>query len=438
MAKRSILFSLLVALGLGAAGCSAPPPQDGTPDRPPLPKDVTLPIVFVHGFAGSAQQYQSQAQRFAANGYPADRIRAYEHDGAGRDIAAYVAGTDAFIDDVRAEFEVDKVFLVGHSRGTIVSSTYLQDATRAAKVAKYASLDGAGCGAAQAASIPCVAPTQATLPGQKHVEVATSAESFKQQYELFVGSAPAVVDIVPQPGPVKLNGRAVNFPANTGRAGAKLEIWELESATAMRATRRPLATFDIGEDGNWGPIEVSSSKYYEMNLVSDSGEQHFYAQRYLRNSNFVRLLSGGPDSPNRLNTNRSDKHAAIVAIRMREWGPTDTLEVTTETDDGVQTIDANTPDVGNNRISINLHDDTATPGVTSLAPLPWFPTQPFQTGVDVFMPAAEPPESTITLTNVPRGDVSRPQVLRVPNWASSGHLIMVMFSDFAQDGPATN
>ena len=60
----------------------------GSDALPPLPLDKALPIVFVHGYAGSAQQWQSQAMRFVANGYPPDRIIAYEHDGAGLDTAA--------------------------------------------------------------------------------------------------------------------------------------------------------------------------------------------------------------------------------------------------------------------------------------------------------------------------------------------------------------
>ena len=44
---------------------------DGVDPLPPLADDVALPIVFVHGFAGSAQQYESQKMRLVANGYPA-------------------------------------------------------------------------------------------------------------------------------------------------------------------------------------------------------------------------------------------------------------------------------------------------------------------------------------------------------------------------------
>ena len=38
------------------------------------------PIVFVHGFSGGAEQYETQAKRFASNGYPADWVHAFEYD----------------------------------------------------------------------------------------------------------------------------------------------------------------------------------------------------------------------------------------------------------------------------------------------------------------------------------------------------------------------
>ena len=95
--------------------------EEGVDPLPPLPDDVALPIVFVHGFAGSAQQYESQAMRFVANGYPQDRILAYDHDGAGIDIAGYADGLAEVVDEALAGFGVDQVYLVGHSRGTFVS-----------------------------------------------------------------------------------------------------------------------------------------------------------------------------------------------------------------------------------------------------------------------------------------------------------------------------
>ena len=428
-----------------------PTPQ-GTPDRDPLPDDIALPIVFVHGFAGSAQQYESQAMRFAANGYPRNRIRAIDHDGAGQDYPAYANLVDGLVDEVRAEFKVDKVYLVGHSRGTTVSSNYLGDPARAAKVAKYVSLDGRGCDAANTAGVPCVAPTQALIPGQAHVEVATSKESFAMQYKFLIGQDPEVVDIVRQDKPVEISGRAVNFPANTGRAGATLEIFEINAETGARLAQTPIKTFQIAADGNWGPVEVVPEKRYEMALSApDTGTQHFYLQPYLRSSHFVRLLSGGADSPTRLNTNRGPGHAAIIAIRMREWygdpnatmsprpaDKMDSVEIKTASPGGNQdSVEVVSPRMGNGAIAMHLHDDSATPGQSTLGELTnltgcGITCVAFQTTADLFMPAADPPTGTITITNYPRGDRTKPQVMKVPNWASSGHMITLLFSDFAQ------
>ena len=87
------------------------------------------------------------------------------------------------------------MYLVGHSRGTLVSDAVLADPAQAAKVAKYVAIDGAPCPAES--QVPCLAPNQAVLPGQAHVETATSKESFAMQYEFLVGEAPELVDIVP-------------------------------------------------------------------------------------------------------------------------------------------------------------------------------------------------------------------------------------------------
>ncbi|HKP57232.1 MAG TPA: hypothetical protein VJV78_10945 [Polyangiales bacterium] len=412
--------------------------EGGTDDQPALPDEQALPIVFIHGFSGSAQQFTSQAMRFVANGYPSERLRAYEHDGAGMAGADFVGGADAVIDEVRAKYHTDKVYLIGHSRGTSVSSMYLSDPARAAKVAKYISEDGAGCASI---SVPCVAPAQATntrpgqthpIEGQRHVEVATSKESFAIQFEFLFGKKPEVLEIVKQRAPVQISGRAVNVPANTGREGALLDVWEVVPETGLRAKDAPLAHVEIPASGDWGPLTVDPEKYYEMVLSSkdSSYQHHFYEQPFLRSSQFVRLRSGPPDSASRMHTNLGDHHASITVSRMREWLPEDVLEVGTSSKSGDQEPKNVISQASNNRIAIFLHDDAATPGESSLALLPWFPDQAFQTGVDIFMPANDKPDGTITIKNLPRGDASQPQVIRVPNWSSTNHNVSVLLSDF--------
>jgi pimeloyl-ACP methyl ester carboxylesterase len=417
----------------GAAGGGAS--DVGTDALPPLADSVALPLVFVHGFAGSAQQYQSQKMRFVANGYPADRIVAYEHNGDGFDTAGFAAGLGAIVDQVMMKFGTSKVYLAAHSRGGGVVGAYLDNAQNAAKVAKYVALDAIG-----ACSVPsgvsCLSLTQAGL-SQKHVEVSTSAESFKQQYKHFVGEDPKVVDIVRQKGMSTISGRAQNFPANTGRTGATVKVWEVDGNTGARVGTSALATFMIADDGNWGPAMVDPDKFYELELINTEGgaAQHFYGQRFLRSTDFVRLLTGGPDSDSSMNTNKSDKHVALLVSRQREWTMTDVLEITTMTPSGnsepVNVI--NSAAAGRNAIAIHLHDAAASPGDSTLSPLPYFSTASFQYGMDVFIPAADPPTGTIVVKNIPRGDAARPQIIRAANWPSSSHRVTVSFSDFAQD-----
>jgi pimeloyl-ACP methyl ester carboxylesterase len=379
--------------------------------------------------------------RFVANGYPADRIIAYDHDGAGFDLAGYAAGVDEVIDDALADFDAEQVYLVGHSRGTMVSSAYLGDPAHAAKVAKYISLDGSPC----PTTVPCTALTQGTFPGQAHVEVATSPESFAAQYEFLLGAAPEVVDIVAQCAPVVLSGRAVNFPSNTGRAGATLDIWEVDPDTGARVAEGPEASFEIGEDGEFGPFDAESGAHYEYALAAPDSPvtHHLYLQPYVRSSHLVRLLSSDPDGSTRANTNTGDDHASIIAIRMREWyaaddpdldgDQADVLEVHTGPDGEGAPIDVMAEFVGNGAIGLHLHDDAATPGETTLAALPYFAGQPFQSGVDLYLPADERAVGTITVTNLPRGDRSRPQTINVPTWPSSTNAISVVFTDYPVD-----
>jgi pimeloyl-ACP methyl ester carboxylesterase len=415
------------------AGHDASTPTQGGPTftGEPLPADAIYPIVFVHGFVGSAQQYESQALRFAMNGYPLERIRAFEHHGTSTDIASFVRGADELIDALMKEYNTSKVYLVGHSRGTQVSSEYLADATRAAKVAKYVALDGRAC---PMGAVPCLAPNQMNLPGQKHVEVSTSPEAFERTYEFLFGKKPATTAIVAQGPTAKISGRIVNFPENTGRTGT-LQLWELVTATGARAGAQPIASFTIGDTGAFGPVQVSTDKFYEFVMSSPEApnQHHFYLQRFLRDSPFVRLLSGGPDTPSRMNTNASDNHVAISVSRQREWTVDDALEVSTTGASGSQpVVNVMSMPMFRMSIGIHIHDDKATPQLTTLAGLPYFNEQPFQAGVDVYMPAASPPSGTVTIRAIPRGYPDRPQVLNIPNWSSSQHTSAVMFADYPQ------
>ena len=148
-----------------------------------------------------------------------------------------------------------------------------------------------------------------------------------------------------------------------------------------------------------------------------------------------------PNSAIVANTNKSDNHSAAVVVRQKEWwtthstGQNDVLEIsTTSPSRGDQPpVNALALVTSNGTIGIHVHDAAASPGDSTLSLLPFFPTQAFQTGVDVFMPAAGPPDGTVSFVNAPRGDASRRQAINVPNWRSSTDRITVTFNDFVQD-----
>jgi Lipase C-terminal domain/AF_1763-like, C-terminal domain/alpha/beta hydrolase fold len=454
--------SLRVLIALALAGATlvafAPPARAKKHPAPSQP----LPIVFVHGGAGSGAQYASVARRFASNGYPPDRIATFEYDSSSpAAIGAAPAQLDVLIDQLRAQYGVERVNLVGHSLGTFVSNNYLGVATRAAKIAHYVGVDGASnptCGATDP-GLECMGIFRGATGDvggnniyfnstQSHVEAATSPESFAAQYEFFIGQAPKTTLILPEPpGQVEIAGRAVDFPQNAGLDGGILRIWRVSSLTGRRSWH-PVATIAIGPSGDWGPVRVNGRKSYEFELhrADSPTEQNIYYQPFIRDNYWIRLLSSAPTSGIVLNTTTGPNHAAAVVIRYREWwtthpsGDEDTLEISTRSPtrgdepavDALQNVISDGLAVGASPVGVHVHDYLADQ-VSSLSLIPFFTTQPFQTGVDVYMPATNPPDGTITFANAPRGDTSRIQVVNTANWASDDHRITVEFNDYVQD-----
>lgn len=54
-------------------------------------------------------------------------------------------------------------------------------------------------------------------------------------------------------------------------------------------------------------------------------------------------------------------------------------------------------------------------------------------GVDFYLPAADPPDGTIFCMLTPRGGGGKTQVINVPNWASSTDRMTIQFNDYVQD-----
>jgi pimeloyl-ACP methyl ester carboxylesterase len=429
---RLVICLLALASALLAPAAEA----GGKHHRPRL-----TPIVFVHGGFGSGGQFESQAMRFTSNGYPRSLIRVFEYDSlAYAATAAEVhARLDALIADVKRETGSRQVDVLGHSLGTTLMHSYLSSPERAANVRRYVNIDGRTADAPPG-GVPTLAlwagrgtpgreivgARNVTVPNQTHVQTATSAESFAEMFRFLAGRSPRH-GIVPERR-ITLSGRASIFPQNVGVQGRELEIWEVSARTGER--RRLVATPTITADGSWGPVHgLSSRARYEFALVRPEGVHHTYYEPFPRSDHLVRLLTSEPNMGADALIEKSDRHTAAVLVRYKEfWGDqgaeNDTLLI-----DGQNVVNAANSPLLKRAIALFAFD-RGSDAVTDLAtPIPAFTALPFLSGVDVFVPAATPPDRSVSAVLRSRG--SGPlRRLAFPNFASTTDRVTLQLWDF--------
>ena len=419
-----------------------------------------LPILFVHGFMGSGQQFEAQSLRFASNGYPADRIDAFEHDSLAwpgtRD--QVWAGIDAKIDDLLAASGASRIVLVGHSQGTGVSQGYLNsDPARAARVAKYINLDG-GAGGSIPESVDGLAiwgegDSSRTLPGarnvqfadQSHTEVVNSPESFAEMYRFVTGEAPAFSDVVRQTGTVQISGRALLFPENAGAHDATMRVWQVEPTTGTHPDgARPVATIELSGDGSFGPLDLEAGVPHEFEITrANAGVHHVYPQPFVRSSRLFRVLTSEPGGLADSFWEPSAKTQNLTVLRNEEWWAdqgdrNDGLAI-----DGHDVLTAQNSPRSNRTIGIFLHDADSD-GVSGSVTDPPPTGLPFLTGIDLVIPAGVPAPGTTSVRSTPRNGVGDETVC-LPALSSIDHRMSVQFNSYhhllnpdgsAAEGPA--
>jgi pimeloyl-ACP methyl ester carboxylesterase len=413
------------------------------------PADPNLPVIFVHGYMGSGAQYRSQALRWASNGFDPSRIRVFNYNSATNDTSRL----NAFVDSVRTDLGVSQVNLVGHSTGASVVAGYAS--TQPAKVGRFILVDGAAC---PLQSTNCLAIWGAEMD-QTHFEAAVSAQSFDRQYRFFTGRAPTTTAITPEPPEqVRISGYALERQTNTPIAGIyRAELYELDTATGTPVGEAK-ASFTIRADGSWGPVTVDGRRHYEIRVSRGEGMSgyttHYHFEPFIRSSSFVHLITAPPISADATTTWMSGQYyVSLVVQRQSEFWRShgllnDTLRVGTTLRPGADQPDLESPPVNvlpyvlSDVNGVQIHDDKASPWLTTLGVLGY---APFQAAVDVYLPAPDgfvhPPPGTVTITNIHRGDPSKVQRVAVANWRSlyesthppgrSAHQIIVELNDYA-------
>ncbi|MGC4812124.1 alpha/beta hydrolase [Micromonospora sp. DT228] len=439
--SRRRLLATVAGVALAASLSVAPVPRAAEAAAPPAYR----PVVFVHGSAGSAAQFQSQAKRLTSNGYPIDIIEAHEYDSP--NIATILpqvyAGLDARITRLLAATGADRVDLLAHSLGTFVMQGYLNSSpTRAARVAHYVNLDGRTA-TTPPGGVPTLAiwgegdparaivgATNVHLPDQSHTQTVSSPESFDEIFRFLRGRPPHTTRIVPQLfGTARVSGRAVLFPSNVGVTDATLEVYPVNPLTGGRLSQRPAHRAPLSGDGAFGPVPVLATARYEFAIVrAGAPTHHFYFQPFRRSDSFLRLATSVPGEGLSALVDTSDRHTALTIQRQKEWwgdqgDAGDHLWI-----NGRDVLNAANTPRAKRTIGIFAFDD-GSDGVTDLsAPLPEFFSQTFITGMDVFIPAAPAHLGLVGITVGQRGGGH--VVLNVPNWRSSAHRVTVNVDDF--------
>ena len=415
-----------------------------------------LPVLFIHGGAGSAAQFESQAQRFRANGYPASHIAAFEYDSGVLAADPLNPGLmverhrqiNALVDQLLLSTGAEQINLLGHSLGTAVSQMYLANPANAAKVAHYVNIDGRGA-AAPPGGVPTLAlwgqyvteavegaenvyPTEDDPVG--HIEVASSADSFVHMYRFFNDEEPKTSSIpVAESEHVWLAGKANLFPQNTGASGTRLEVYTIDPVTGARLSDTPLYEQDIGDDGSWGPVRVETGASVEYALLHGAGEdQYFYREPYQQDSLLVRLSTSRPNEGVGRFLARGPGHTNLMIGRdMELWGDqgdnNDSLTI-----NGTEVINEMTGPLLDRLSVIFLHDRGAD-GVSNLDELdPAFAALPFMTGLDLHVPASATGSGTVELRLKSRRG-GEDQVINVPNWSSDVvRSVSVQFKDYSE------
>jgi hypothetical protein len=417
-------------------------------------EEPALPIVFVHGFSGSGAQYETQALRWASNGYP-NVVTAIDRTSSTP--AVIHPQLDAFFDDVMAQTGDDQVYVVAHSLGTSIMYDYLTSSPeRAARVAKYIGIDGLSnpscpggvtCMGIWGRGSPTrvLGPVNVRFEDQGHTESVTSPESFAAQYEFFTGRPPRTTLVLPEPpGRVEISGKVLDFPANTGVEGSTLRVFMVDERTGERRSRVPRYEVTIGADGSFGPFKVNGLHRYELEVTRQGPDgpvrHHFYYEPFIRSDHLLRLNLSPLDSDLSQAIQRGP-HTSVSIVRQKEWwgdnpvdpANVDILEVTTTTPRGVEAagniVNGATAPYAASTIAMISFDANADGVTDTSAPVP---LGPFLSGIDASMPATDPPDGTITFRHHQRRGVSE-QVINTPNWSSeAGHGMTVTFREWTQ------
>jgi triacylglycerol esterase/lipase EstA (alpha/beta hydrolase family) len=160
----SLLTIALAAVGVALVSPAAPAQAAGP-----------RPVVFVHGFGGSASNWTTAQAVFRAAGYNQNQLFAYEYNSFGSNITN-AQGLATFVNRVKAQTGASQVDIVNHSMGGLVTGWYVNELGGQSSVRHVASIAGANHGTTSAASCAVFVTCQQMLPGSAFILAYTTPD----------------------------------------------------------------------------------------------------------------------------------------------------------------------------------------------------------------------------------------------------------------------
>jgi triacylglycerol lipase len=145
--------------------------------RPASPANAAtnIPVVFVHGYTGSASNWTTAEAVFQAGGYSSSRLFAYEYNSYGNNITN-AQGLATFVNNVKRQTGSSQVDIVNHSMGGLVSLWYVKQLGGASSVRRLASIAGANHGTTSAGACLVYTTCQQMYPGSSFINTLSSGD----------------------------------------------------------------------------------------------------------------------------------------------------------------------------------------------------------------------------------------------------------------------
>jgi len=141
----------------------------------PAAAAARTPVVFVHGFTGSAANWITAESVFRAAGYSSSELFAYEYNSYGNNVTN-AQGLATYVSQVRSRTGAATVDIVNHSMGGLVSLWYVKQLGGAQYVSHLASLAGANHGTTSAGGCLIYTTCQQMYPGSSFITTLSSGD----------------------------------------------------------------------------------------------------------------------------------------------------------------------------------------------------------------------------------------------------------------------